>query len=341
MRMRINALENNAAEILLYDIIGGYDENTGEVMNAKNFINQIKNFNTASLIKLRINSAGGQVFDAIAIYNYLISLNAEIYVYIDGIAASAASLIAMAGDKIFMPKNALIMIHNPSSIAQGNSDELKEAADSLDKVRSSMIEIYKSKTGLDAEKLLDMLNAETYLNAEEAFKLKFCTDIIDSQDITACLGQDGALRIKAQNIFAELSPEFVKAVSDKKLFNIEPKAATPEPELKTEAEGEAERNDFILGVEDERRRLKELDDLLAYAPGCEALINQAKYESFKSAGEIALEVLKSVRGLNAVKQDAKELDNALAPVVNVSKQERDEQALNLLINNINNLRGEC
>lgn len=347
MQLKINAVENNAPEVLLYDVIGGMDVNTGEVLTAKSFIEQVRLLANSSLINIRINSAGGSVFDAVAIYNYLLDMSCEIHVYIDGLAASAASLIAMAGDKVYMPKNALMMIHNPSSFIDGNAEDLKNAAETLDKVRNGMLEIYMAKTGIERGKLIKMLDAERWLDADEALKLGFCDEIINAVEVQACAFDGEKIAICCGEGASEISPKLALKFGKSGIFGIkiDEKLADDykctlgdvvidDKDLNAEFDNQLEAK-FNSGVEAERSRLKELDDLLKLVPECEAIINQAKYESFKSAGDIALEVLRNSKALKALKQDAQAIDEAVKPEIKA----RDDQAENLLIKNLNNLRG--
>ena len=346
MQMRVfNDAGATAPEVLLYDVIGGMDFNTGEVLTAKSFIEQVKQLTNASLIKLRINSAGGQIFDAVAIYNWLIAQDFEIEVYIDGLAASAASVIAMAGDKIFMPKNALMMVHNPSAMADGNSDELKNTADTLDKIKAGMIDIYVSKTGLDKAKIAELMDAETWLDAAEAKQLGFCTHIVDAGNITASAG-----KVVSALGAAKLDAKYTDALQQKSgasgMKIMTAVAKLDAAAAKFEAEAEAVKPDaqateqiYNSGLEAERRRLKELDELMALAPACSAIIARAKYETLQTAGEIALEVLRNAKNLSALAQDAADIDGALSPSVKNSAEEQQEQISGLIAANINNLRG--
>ena len=340
MQLKINEVGNNAPEVLLYDVIGGMDVNTGEVLTAKSFIEQVKKFADASLIDVRINSAGGSVFDAVAIYNYLTGMACEIHVYIDGLAASAATLIAMAGDRIYMPRNALMMVHNPSSFINGDSGELKDAAETLDKIRDGMLEIYHDKTGMERGELIKMLDAETWLDADEALKLGFCDEVINAAEVQACLLDNGQFGLRCGGGASEISPGLALKFSGRGLFGIKTiKAAVcadlQEGEDAVKPDAQDTERIFNSGVEAERSRLKELDDLLKLVPECEAIINQAKYESFKSAGGIALEVLRNSKALKALKQDAQDIDAAVKPEI----KEHDSNFEDLLIKNLNNLRG--
>lgn len=134
--------------------------------DVKDFLDQLEN---VSKINVHINSGGGSVFGGIAIYNMLKRFDAEITVYVEGLAASIASVIAMAGDKIIIPTNAQMMIHKPSSIAWGNADEMRKEADILDGCQKVILNTYMqhAKEGVTEEQINDLINAETWKNGEE------------------------------------------------------------------------------------------------------------------------------------------------------------------------------
>lgn len=163
----------NSCEILLYSLI---DHGS----TAMNIINQLKGLKDVKAITLRINSDGGDVFEALAIYNYLKSLDAEVTVYIDGIAASAASIVACSG-KVIMPSNAQMMIHNPFGMVQGDSEEMRAMAEVLDKVKDSIISVYEAKTGQDKKAIAKLMDKETWLSSMEALALGFCDEVITEE----------------------------------------------------------------------------------------------------------------------------------------------------------------
>ena len=134
--------------------------------DVKEFLDQLEN---VSKINVHINSGGGSVFGGIAIYNMLKRFDAEITVYVEGLAASIASVIAMAGDKIIIPANAQMMIHKPSSCAWGNADEMRKKADILDGCQKVILTTYMehAKEGVTEEQINDLINAETWKNGEE------------------------------------------------------------------------------------------------------------------------------------------------------------------------------
>lgn len=142
----LNKENKKEAEILLYGVIG--DDGYWDEVTSKEFAEQLKEVEDAETISVRINSPGGDVFAGQAIYSMLKRCKAQIVVYIDGLAASIASLVAMAGDKIIMPKNSMMMIHKPWTISAGNANDMRQRADTLDKVEESMLAAYVEKTGL-------------------------------------------------------------------------------------------------------------------------------------------------------------------------------------------------
>ena len=131
-------------------------------------------------INVHINSYGGDLFEGIAIKNFLLNRPEKINVYIDGIAASAASVIAMAGDRIVMPSDAQMMIHNPWTYTMGNAKELRKTADDLDKAQTSLEKSYLNRFKGTEDELKTLLDEETYLTADEAV-LFGLADKIDGQ----------------------------------------------------------------------------------------------------------------------------------------------------------------
>lgn len=140
-------------------------------------------------IKVWINSYGGDVFAASQIYTMLKEYSGKVEVCIDGIAASAASVIVMAGDTVSMSPTSVIMIHDPATFAAGNSDEFKAAIKMLDEVKESIISAYELKTKLPREKIGKMMSAETWLDAKKAIELGFADKILYSENEVADSGE--------------------------------------------------------------------------------------------------------------------------------------------------------
>ncbi|HRH66229.1 MAG TPA: Clp protease ClpP [Bacteroidia bacterium] len=169
---------NNSAEILLYGFIGSWKDT-----DSKRFISDFKKLEeTHNQINVRINSGGGDVFEGITIYNTLKNSSAEIHIYIDGLAASMASVIALAGSKIFMSRYAQLMIHRVSGSANGDADKLRETASLMDELEKSLLDIYATKTGKDSESIQNtwmQRGKDTWFNANDAVKQKLVDEIFD------------------------------------------------------------------------------------------------------------------------------------------------------------------
>ncbi len=132
-------------------------------------------------ITLWINSPGGDCIAASQIYTMLMDYPDEVTVKIDGIAASAASVIAMAGTKVLMAPTALMMIHNPATITMGDHEDMKRAIEMLDEVKESIINAYEIKTGVSRIKLSHLMDAETWMNANKAIELGFADDVLKDE----------------------------------------------------------------------------------------------------------------------------------------------------------------
>ena len=172
------------AEIWIYEQIGE-DFWSGGGTTAKGFQKELASIKSGQ-IDLHINSPGGEVFDGLAIYNLLKQHPANITTYIDGLAASIASVIALAGSEVFMAENALFMVHNPWGHIAGDAKEMRQMADTLDKVRGSILQAYISKTGKTETELTDMMDAETWLTSDEAAEMGFVDEITGRMDMAAC-----------------------------------------------------------------------------------------------------------------------------------------------------------
>lgn len=153
-------------------------------VSAAQFIGDLR-AQSAKTIDLSIHSPGGNLLDGFAMYNALLSHPAKVYGRVEGIAASAASLVLMAADMISMPEDSFIMIHNPHGGAYGQSSDLREMADIMDKMQSSIANIYAKRTGLDSAEIIDMLNAETWMSAADAQQKGFADHVIDKIGVAA------------------------------------------------------------------------------------------------------------------------------------------------------------
>ena len=174
--------KGDTATIHLYEDIGeGWFGGVG----AKQFIGDLEKVGKVKRINVRINSPGGSVFDGFSIYNALARHPARIEVDIDGLAASIASVIAMAGDEIRMAENSLLMIHDPWTVAEGDAAHMRKTADLLDKLQGQIQGTYSRRTGLDKSIIADLMAQETWLEPEEAMELGFVDGMNEQLAIAA------------------------------------------------------------------------------------------------------------------------------------------------------------
>ncbi|WP_342249375.1 ClpP-like prohead protease/major capsid protein fusion protein [Sphingomonas sp. OTU376] len=169
-------------EVLIYGIVG----DSWDGLDAATLVPLITEGNDD--LDIRINSPGGYVMEGLAIYNAMIRAAAsgrKVTTHIDGLAASMASVIAMAGSEVIMADNALVMIHNPWDCACGDANELRRAADQLDRLRDQIVGIYAKRTGLAADELVAMMDEETWFSAADALDKKFITSVSEGLTVAA------------------------------------------------------------------------------------------------------------------------------------------------------------
>ena len=198
----IKALANDTAVISIYDEIGMWG------VTAKDFIEGLASIKGGS-INLEINSPGGSVFDALAIFNALKNSGKQINVKVMGIAASAASYIAMVGDKITMPENTFMMVHNPLNAIYGNAADMREMADVLDKVGNSLVATYVARTGQSDTEIRDLLAKDSYLTAAECLALGFADEVTPAVMVSAKFEREH-LPEHIQNLFKPVSVDAPK-----------------------------------------------------------------------------------------------------------------------------------
>jgi ATP-dependent Clp endopeptidase proteolytic subunit ClpP len=165
-------------EISIFDEIGMYG------ISAKQFISDLKAIPATDRIVLKIHSPGGEVFDGNAIFNAL-QRRGNVEVQIEGLAASMATVISLAGMPVKMAANGFYMIHNPWGVAMGDAAELRDQAELLDKIRSNMVGAYAAKSGQDPEQIQEWMDAETWFTAAEAHSAGFIDEITDTLSLAA------------------------------------------------------------------------------------------------------------------------------------------------------------
>lgn len=179
-RKAVYSTENKAGKltIRLYDAIG---PDWIGMIGAETIARVLDEAGDVKTIDLRINSPGGDVFEGVAIYNQLVAHKATVNVTIDGLAASIASVIAMAGDDIAIAKAGQVMIHPPSGMAWGTSADMRQLADLLDSIQGSITGVYADRTGRDADELKAWIDAETWMTAEQAVERGFADRVIENK----------------------------------------------------------------------------------------------------------------------------------------------------------------
>lgn len=297
--------DDKNAELMLYGDIA--ESFWGDTISAKEVTEYLADLDVEN-INVYINSNGGVVDTAIAINNALRRHKARVTVNIDGIAASAATLITCAGDTVRMPKNALFMIHNPSTIAMGDSEEMRKKADVLEKYKNSITETYLQKVNIDKEKLSELMDNESWLSAEEALKYGFIDEIIENTDIQVVEN-----KVISNNMVFNMA-EFKNFNVDKNIKNngkgsekmtIE-EIKNQYPDIYAEIINEGKG----IGIKEERTRIQEIENL-GYN---HEVVDKAKFEEPKNARDLALEIVSLMKQenqnkLNRIQDEGKPLNN--------------------------------
>lgn len=201
------------ADLYLYIEIASWGGG-GYAHSAKSFKQELDLLGEIKTLNVYINSPGGDVFEGVAIYNMLKRHKAQVNVHVDGLAASISSVIAMAGDTIYMPSNAMIMIHNAWMYTSGDSNELRAAADMLDKVNVSIRQSYLDKAGdaISEEDLIALMDQTTWLTAQEAYDYGLCDVVGEAKQIAASVNAE--LFARYQNV-----PENIAKIAQKQPEN--------------------------------------------------------------------------------------------------------------------------
>jgi len=174
------ATKNGELELLIYDSIG--ESFWGGGVTAESIKQKLDEAGDVSKISVRINSPGGDVFEGSAIYSLLSQHKAPVECYVDGLAASAAFTIAMAADTIHISESAMMMCHNAWGMCIGSASDMEQTAGVLSKVSGTMRDIYSKRSGMKADQVQELMDAETWMTAEEAVEQGFADDVISRDD---------------------------------------------------------------------------------------------------------------------------------------------------------------
>ena len=325
--------EEKSAELILYGSIG-HDEDWDDISD-KAFKQDIENLGDVENITLHINSPGGSVFSAVAIANTLKNHKAKVVANIDGLAASAATIITSACDVVRMPKNALFMIHNPITFAYGNNQDMEKTLDMLNKVKNSIIETYLYKANTDKETLSKLMNDETWMDAETAKEYGFIDEILDEEiekefvenkliinsmafDISKFKIFKAEKTNKSQNPTVTNNFENNKKEEEKMTLE-ELKNKFPEFYDQVFNEGKE------TGINKENERMKAIDEMkISNYP---ELVENAKYTEKIEANELAMKILKKQNEEKAEKLEGlknESQNNFIPPVANNGTEEKSE-----------------
>lgn len=353
--------EEKSAELILYGSIGS-DEYWDDISD-KAFKQDIENLGDVENITLHINSPGGSVFSAVAIANTLKNHKAKITANIDGLAASAATIITSACDTVRMPKNALFMVHNPITFAYGNNQDMQKTLEMLNKVKNSIIETYLNKAKTDKEILSELMDNETWMSAEEAKEYGFVDEILDESVEKEVIENKLIINNMAFDI-SRFKNFKEKKNQDPRIINISVNSTgSPEeiadkfrdilnstenqkneggnmtleelknkfPELYNQIFNEGKE----AGITKERERMREIDNL--DVSNYSELVENAKYNEPVEASVLAVNILNKqkeerIQKLQNIKNDSQK--NFTPPVVNdgtvATKEEKQFMGIDIM-----------
>lgn len=201
-QVKDNSADENTIGIL--DPIG-YDPWTGEGVTAKRIAGALRNIGPKNDVTVSINSPGGDMFEGLAIYNMLREHEGHVTVKVLGLAASAASIIAMAGDTVKVARAGFLMIHNAWVIAVGNRNDLRDYADRLEPMDRAMADVYAARTGMSARKISTMMDSESWIGGSDAVDQGFADDLLSSDSVGSKGGTKNDARLAANRLDAALA----------------------------------------------------------------------------------------------------------------------------------------
>ena len=308
------------AELTLYGDIG---DSFWEDISAKRLVQELETLDVEN-ITLNISSNGGGTTAAIAIANALKRHKARVIANIDGIVASAATIITSACDIVRMPKNALFMIHNPWTIAMGEEKDFEKMAETLSKVKNSIIETYIDKTGMNKEKLSELMDKESWFSANEAKEYGFVDEITDNTDMeiieNKILSHGMVFNMTKFKNFKISNNSNVNNKKEEEKMTLE-ELKNKFPELYDQVFNEGKE----AGINKENERMKAIDEMkISNYP---ELVESAKYTEKVEASELAMKVLKKQNEEKAEKLEGlknESQSNFIPPVVNNGTEEKSE-----------------
>ncbi len=272
----------------------------GEQYTSENrFTRELERYKNIKVINVYINSRGGSVFAACSIYNKLKRITPQINCYVDGIAASSATIILMAADTIYMPENAFLMIHDPTTVLDGNykKEELESTTQALNEIKEGIIDTYLSRVKLSREEISEMMSKETWIRANRAAEIGFADVILYNK------------KVEYEN-------------KDNRVFVNKLDCGNLQAPFNFKNKLEISNDDFRDDVVKERERMKAIDEISDAID--KDLVEKAKYESNWSAEKLAYEALKNnkINDINIFKNHVE--GNKLSGVNKVSTYNNNE-----------------
>ena len=333
--MKIEMKAGNKTCLSFYGpICEGWSEKD-KCFDEKTVKNLLSGINADDELEVMVNSPGGQVFSALAINGLLSQHKGQVTIHVAGLAASAATIItSLKNAKCVIDKGSMMMIHNPSSSVAGTSDDLKHEADVLDKSAQSIRNIYAQKTGLDEKKIKQLMDAETWLTAEEAVELGFADELNESEPVTACLKGGHILAVAGyewdlDNLSLHFPKEKLMAkdnITKSAVANAEPTAHVEQKAdkaiLMTAIDLKNNHPDLYQQIvkeasTKERERIKALVDIDIGSN--HDIVVKAMFDEPKTAEQVAIESLKDQKqqltnSANQLQKDGESLADDLADV---------------------------
>lgn len=334
-------ISNDEAELTIYGYIAQQSWYSDEV-SSKKFASDLKALGNKKTITVKINSGGGDVFAAHAIYNLLKENSAKVVTMVEGIAASAASVILQAGDERIVPNNAFVMIHNPSTIAWGEAKDMVKMADTLNTIKDGIVNTYADRTGKSKEEISKMMDEETWMTGEDAVKEGFADKTTQNSNSISNIAMNNNMLI-INSVSHDMSkyknfPGFKNPESSSYKNDFDASGVMPEKTRVLEIFKDSEPSDRNLknnkeakitmtleelknahpqlveeisnaareeGKKEERKRIQDIEEISNSIP--KELLNKAKFETPMNAQQLAFEALK-----NDSKLGSKYMNNAEA-----------------------------
>ncbi|MDL2280332.1 Clp protease ClpP [Selenomonadales bacterium OttesenSCG-928-I06] len=367
--MKIWTVDEKNAEVLIYGPIAD-DENWSWIDNS---VGALELANSLMPLKdkditVRINSPGGSLFAGQAMMSTLKNHKGKVTAIIDGLAASAATLVMCGADKVIMPAGSMIMIHNPLTGVIGDMHAFRKMGDVLDEIKKSVIAAYKTKSNLSDEKLSELMDEETWLTAAQAkeygfadkvqgeIKMSIQNKIVNSNGVEMPLnaipgqtqflncaqlinkkGEEKTLEAEEKGLLTKILnklDDFINLSKDKEVKPLEGTKIELTKELLQKEYPDIYNAVLEDGVHAERSRIKEIDNISTNIPS--EIVNKAKYESFSDAQTLAMDYMKSGGAFfNAVKKDievsgAQKVEQSLDPG-EITEDEQREQIISLMV----------